>query len=161
MTRLLGLRNICHTKEDWYYLIFYDIDRPITQSEQDAIEYFSNRSHIPYLLYSTKHGTHYIGLRPLISTDWSIMFEALKTTFHSYYSGQTIRISRKQNEEQNLIRKNTMYNTDDILPNLYNLYAKRFNYEPMYWSKEPLIYEQKTGKKWYGLVFEKYRSMNE
>ena len=150
MPRMIGVQNIVTTKDDWFYLCFYDIDRPITQAEIDGIDYLSNKSHISYLLYRTKHGTHYIGLTPLTAIDWALIFTELKNMFKGYYSGKVIRLSRKPDEEQILLVKNTQYG--EVIPNLYNLWATRFNYNKLAWN---MI----TGK--YVLVFEKYRSMNE
>lgn len=150
MTRLLGLRRIVHTKEDWFYICMYDIDRPITQAEKDGIDYLCNREHVSYILYSTKHGTHFVGLTPLDSMQYAIMFTNLKSMFHSYYSGDTIRLSLKEGEVQVLLVMNDQYG--EVIPNLRNLWAKRFNYPKLPWNKV-------TGK--YLLVFEKYRSMNQ
>lgn len=150
MTRLIGLRNIVCTKEDWHYLLFYDIDKPITQKEIDYIDYVTDKYHISYLLYRTKHGYHVVGLTPLDIQKWALSFSALKYAFHSYYSGNVIRLSRKQDETQELITYNKQYG--EIIPNLYNLYCDRFGLKKMAWNRE-------TSK--YLLVFEKYRSVKE
>lgn len=148
--RLIGLRNITCTKEDWYYLVFYDIDRPITQSEIDALDNYLQEKEISYVLYKTKHGHHLVCLSPINALYWGIIFTQIKGMFQSYYSGNVIRLSRKKDEIQELIVCNTTYG--EVIPNLYNLYCDRFNLKKMPWNRE-------TSK--YLLVFEKYRSAKE
>lgn len=148
--RLIGLRNITCTKEDWYYLVFYDFDKPLTQTEIDEIDNTMHNWEISYILYRTKHGFHLVGLSPVTSSVWGSLFGYLKDLFHEYYAGQTIRLSRKKDEIQELIVCNTTYG--EVIPNLYNLYCDRFNLKKMPWNRE-------TSR--YLLVFEKYRSMKE
>ena len=136
----IGLRNIItnENKDDWQYLIFYDVDRPITQIDKD---WFSeNFRDIGSIIYSTKNGFHFVGLTPVDCFEWSVYFDKLKEKFHEYYSGQTIRLTLKKDEHQKLI----MYN--DKMPVAYPLariYEKRFNIKFPY-------------KFTYNAVFEKY-----
>lgn len=148
--RLIGLRNIICTKEDWYYLVFYDIDKPLTQKEIDIIDLYCEDISCSYLLYKTKHGCHFVGLSPFTAVGWAYLFDKMKIEFNSYYSGNVIRLSRKKDEIQELIVCNTTYG--EVIPNLYNLYCDRFNLKKMPWNRE-------TSR--YLLVFEKYRSMKE
>lgn len=148
--RLIGLRNITCTKEDWYYLVFYDIDKPITQYELELIDNKCGAHKLSYILYRTKNGYHFVSLTPVNAYDWGYIFTGIKEIFYSYYSGNVIRLSRKKDEIQELIVCNTTYG--EVIPNLYNLYCDRFNLKKMSWNRE-------TSK--YLLVFEKYRSMKE
>ena len=152
MSRILGLRKPVCAKEDWYYLVFYDIDKEkeLTQSDLEQINMIMLTHKCSYLVYKTKHGYHIIGLTPLTAIQWANTFTALKFYFQSYYSGDTIRLSRKKDETQVLVRKVTEFG--EVIPNLYNLYADRFNYPKLPWTRE-------TAK--YLLVFEKYRSEKE
>lgn len=150
MTRLLGLRNIVCTKEDWLFLIFYDIDSPITQKQMDLIDAYCCTHNISYMLYKTKNGHHFIGLTPLDCLQWARTYHMLKYMFNAYYSGGVIRLSRKKDETQELLVCNTTYG--EVIPNLYNLYCDRFSMKKMPWTRE-------TAK--YLLVFEKYRSEKE
>jgi len=147
---LLGLRNIAQAKENFMELLFYDIDRPIGEGDIERVDAICQRSRLSYLLFTTKHGAHFICLTPLIKTRWALLFDELQELFGSYYAGKTIRISRKKGETQTLLKMNTAYG--EVIPNLFNLYATRFNYAKMEWIKE-------TSK--YLLHFEKYRSKNE
>lgn len=147
--RLLGLRNITCTKEDWHYLIFYDVDRKLEDNDLSRIDYIMKTYNISYLIYETKHGSHIIGLTPMDIITYAHVFDYLKSIFQEYYAGQTIRLSRKPDETQKFIR---LENRSEIIPNLYNLYADRFNYQKLPWIRE-------TSK--YLLVFERYRSMKE
>src|SRR5574342_625639 len=83
MPRLLGLRNIVCTKDDWYYLVFYDIDREITEQEIEYIRETMFYYKISYILYKTKHGVHFIGLTPVNAEVWAKLFTALKNKFNS------------------------------------------------------------------------------
>lgn len=150
MTRLIGLRNITCTKEDWYYLVFYDVDRGITSAEIDMIDSYCRLNNLSFIIYETKHGCHIVILTPLDCQKWAKIFSYLKEHFESYYSGNVIRLSRKENEVQKLLSINIQYG--EVIPNLYNLYCDRFNLKKMPWIKE-------TSK--YLLVFEKYRSVKE
>lgn len=147
---LIGLRNIAQMANDFKELLFYDIDRQITLEELQKIKELMQQWNLSYILYSTKHGYHLVSLTPVNQMSWGSMFTQLKLLFNCYYSGKTIRLSRKKDETQTLIDLNTT--NGEVIPNLYNIYATRFNYESMPWNKN-------TTK--YLLHFEKYRSFNE
>ena len=147
MSRMKGLRHDVITKEGIQYLLFYDIDKPITQNEIDWIDEYCKDSQISYLLIKTKNGHHFIGLTPMNSINWGYHFNTFHEMFSSYYGGIIIRLSLKENEQQELLVKNTTYG--EVIPNLYNLYANRFNYEKLPWTRA-------TAK--YLLIFEKYRT---
>lgn len=142
-----GLRHDVVTKEGIQYLLFYDIDKPITQNEIDAIDEYCSQQELSYLLIKTKNGHHFIGLTPMNSYQWGYRFQWLQLFFNSYYGGIIIRLSLKENEQQELLVKNTTYG--EVIPNLYNLYANRFGYEKLPWTRA-------TTK--YLLIFEKYRT---
>lgn len=148
MPRLLGLRNIVCSKEDWHYLVFYDIDRPIGTLDIVAIDEIMQTNQIAYILYKSKSGVHFVGFTPVDALTWAMIFTQLKLRFKEYYSGNVIRISQKEGEVQQLIKLEI--SGREVIPNLYNLYAKRFSLPKMPWVKE--------GSK-YLLVFEKYRSV--
>lgn len=96
-----------------------------------------------YLLYSTKNGYHVVGLSPSSLLKCTYVFNELDKEFGTYFSGQTIRVSLKEGEKQNLIEFKDYGN---IIPNLFNMYADRFKLPKM---------EVPFPKKYY-LVFEKY-----
>ena len=144
---MLGLRSIVTTKEKWYRLLFYDFD---SKFDRSFVNYVYSVLKSSYLVYSTKHGHHSIGLTPLKTTDWAWGLSLLEDEFHSYYSGDTIRLSRKKDEEQKLIEINTSYGL--AIPNLYNIYAGRFGL-----NKMPV--DMKNLK--HSLVFERYRTFND
>ena len=142
-----GLRHDVITKEGIEYLVFYDIDKPITQNEIDKLDDYCSSWHMPYMLIKTKNGHHFIGLKSVSALDWAVIFTTMQQMFNSYYGGIIIRLSLKENEQQELLVKNTSYG--EVIPNLYNLYANRFGYEKLPWTRA-------TAK--YLLVFEKYRT---
>jgi hypothetical protein len=129
-------------KNEWKYLLFYDVDRPINQFDKDWIT--ENLRDIASLIYSTKQGFHFVGLTPLDCFEWAVYFEKLKDRFHEYYSGHTIRLSLKKKEEQKLI----MYN--DKMPVAYPLariYEERFNISFKYKIPMLAIFEQYQTRK--------------
>ena len=58
---------------------------------------------LSYILYTTKHGAHYIGLTPISALQWGEWFTILDNHFDNFYSGHTIRLSPKKNEIQKLL----------------------------------------------------------
>jgi hypothetical protein len=147
--KLLGLRHDVVKKEEIVYLLFYDIDTP----RDDIISVVDNVMKayaISYFLIKTKNGYHVIGLTPLSALKWARAFTDLQLLFNSYYGGIIIRLSRKPQEVQELLAYNFDYG--EVIPNLYNLYAPRFNMEKRHWVKELAKYL---------LVFEKYRTDKE
>lgn len=143
----MGLRCDVMTKDEIVYLILYDIDRPISQEEIDWIDTICKSYKISYILYRTKSGHHFVGLTPVKNIERAVLFDMFKDKFHSYYGGIVIRLSRKKDEIQELLIKNTTYG--EVIPNVYNLYATRFVYEKM-------PFRLATAK--YRLVFEKYET---
>jgi hypothetical protein len=154
MKKIIGLRNIVTDKETWKYLLFYDIDSPTEADIKNLVEYLDELKCISYIIYSTKAGLHVVGLTPLNSSMWGVIFAQLQIRFPEYYSGQTIRLSRKENEKQELIYSNLEY---PIIPNLLELYSKRFfqNESKAFFEEfqENLIYDNH-----WSLVFERYWS---
>lgn len=120
--RLLGLRNTCTNGNEWYRLLFYEFDGEL---DIELLKSVINKEEISYVLYKTKHGYHLVGLSVLDVEDWARIFAELSSVFHSYYSGSTIRLSMKYNEQQELVILHR--GNDEIIPNLYNIYARRFN----------------------------------
>lgn len=120
MKKLLGLRNLCTTSQDWYYLLFYDIDGEPNCNIEDV----ASICNVSYICYKTKHGYHFVSFTPLTILEYAEAFTFLKRMFGGYYSGQTIRLSLKAGERQEVVHLDTSkYYT---IPNLYNIYAKRF-----------------------------------
>jgi len=147
MKKIIGLRNIVTDKETWKYLLFYDIDSPSKADIKHLIEYLDELKCISYIMYSTKAGLHVVGLTPLNSSMWGVIFAQLQMKFPEYYSGQTIRLSRKEGEKQELICCNLEY---PVVINLYNIYQKRF---------PKIDYELFPTEEHWSLVFEKYWSV--
>lgn len=150
MSRLLGIRCDVVMKEEIVYVLFYDIDKTLTPEEIQFINGFCRMRNISYILYSTKNGTHLVGLTPMNFEKLGNCHSILKNRFNSYYGGIILRLSRKEGEEQKLIDIHLEYG--EVIPNLYNLYTKRFNLKPMKWIKEISKHI---------LVFEKYRTKKE
>ena len=148
-SRLLGLRCDVVTKEEIVYIFFYDIDMPNLSDDNLAWIDETLRGYcVSYLVYKTKNGYHVIGLTPLPVLQWAMLQKVFKNQFNSYYGGIVIRVSRKPQEEQVLIRFIEEYG--EVIPNLWNIYCSRF--EEL--QRKPWVKELAK----YLLVFERYRS---
>lgn len=146
--RLKGLRHDIVAKDDIYYILLYDIDYPkLNDIDLETIDSTMKLYGISYLLYKTKNGYHLIGLTPINHSQWSAVFGAMKDYFHSYYGGIVIRLSRKPDEVQELIRLELNYG--EVIPNLLNVFASRFGIQKRQWKREFAKYL---------LIFEVYRS---
>lgn len=155
MKKIIGLRNIVTTKDKWSYLLFYDMDNPSEGDIRGIIEYLESWR-ISYIIYETKHGIHVVGLSPMCSADWGLMFEFFQEQFPEYYSGQTIRLSLKEGEKQSLVFYNLNY---PVLYNLYKIYSKRFpRLEEYYMHKLADTMDDFCIDNTHHLVFEKYWS---
>ena len=122
----IGLHNIVTDKKEWKQLLFYDIDRDehFSQNIKRFVSQFSGQRKLSYILYRTKHGFHIIYLSPITAEKWGKYFEIHKKKFKGYYSGHTIRMSRKKKEIQTLISYSN--NFPAVYP-LCTIYEKRFN----------------------------------
>lgn len=145
-----GTIEILNTKSEWKYLIFYDVDNPSEGDIKNIID-FMEQSRVSYIIYSTKHGIHIIGLSPLNAMKWASMHDGLLGLVPEYFSGQTIRVSLKEGEKQELIFYNLQY---PLMRNLLQVYLRRF----------PKLLDNNDGHNCstamteYHLVFEKYWS---
>lgn len=148
--RMIGIRLDVVARDDIYYCLYYDIDRELKPHEIEDIDALMHLNNISYLLFTTKHGAHLIGLTPMTHTKWASMFSVMKNMFNSYYGGIIIRLSRKKEETQVLLKIQEYYG--EVIPNLFNLYASRFNLQKKPWTREFSKYI---------LQFEKYRSKKE
>jgi hypothetical protein len=122
----VGLHNICtirvspDSKPVWRYLLFYDFDKRVV--DFSYLLYWVK--HLAYVLYQTRKGYHYVGLTPLTVLEWAVLFDKIQKYYNGYYSGHTIRLSRKLNEKQVLI---SWANRSPALYPLCTIYEKRFN----------------------------------
>lgn len=150
MPKMIGLRCDIVGNEDIFYLVFYDIDRQITDEDKAFIDSLCRKFDISYILYSTKNGVHFVGLTPVTIYTHHFIFAQLKMHFDTFYGGIVIRLSRKKDEQQQLIHLEESYG--EVIPNLFNLYAKKFGLQKKPWSFETTKYR---------LVFEKYKTVKE
>lgn len=145
MKRYIGLRNIVTSKTDWKRLILYELDGH-DESQYHAISRLFAKMNISWLSYKSLHGFHFVGLTPISATHEGLWHDVLQRTVPEYFSGQTLRISLKESEKQELIdfSLETPY-----LEKLAGMYAKRFNIPK---SDIPVYGEMPK----YSCVFEKY-----
>lgn len=149
--RAIGLGNTVTHPDGWDFLIFYDVDGD--REEADKVnDCFESFKEVSYIAYSTKHGYHFVGLSPVNADYWGCAHAVLQTVSRQYYSGRTIRLSRKDEEHQELyvcrIRDGT-----HVIPNLYGIYAKRFGIAD--------LPQQFWASKKYKLLFETYHTKKE
>ena len=107
----IGLHNLVSDNKEWFHLLFYDIDAPteINWYLSNWLRHFSLKRKLSYVLYTTKHGAHYIGLTPLSPKQRGKWFTVLDNHFDNFYSGHTIRLSPKKNEIQELLSYETKF----------------------------------------------------
>src|SRR2546428_6310143 len=119
-TYTLGIDNNVCTSNDWRRIILYDFDGNFDETKPSIVNLHENTS---YLIYNTKHGHHLVGLTPLSTVTWALLFDSLEKEFGSFYAGGVIRVIRKHDEVQKLVK----YSLDKpVIPRLYKLYSKRF-----------------------------------
>jgi hypothetical protein len=153
LKKIIGLRNIITNGKEWKYLLFYDKDDQTENSITELHECFT-LSNTSYLIYKTKAGLHGVGLTPLKIERYASDFQLLQHIIPEYYSGQTIRLSRKEGEKQELLYYKFSW---PIIPNLLEIYSKRFFQDKPKEFFEDFHQNLITNEKWH-LVFEKYWS---
>ena len=136
----IGLHNIVTDKKEWKQLLFYDIDRDehFSNTVKKFVSKFASEKKLSYIIYRIKHGFHVIYLTPMSPAKWGEYFEAHKKKFKGYYSGHTIRMSRKKKEIQTLISYSN--NSPAVYP-LCTIYEKRFNIKFDKTIKMAAVYE--------------------
>lgn len=123
MKRFVGLRNIATSKNDWKYLLLYEIDGH-DESKCLSIISLLSRIETSFVVYKTRGGFHFVGLSLMNAQQWGYNFQRLQNTCPEYFSGQTLRLTLKENENQELIHYSFRY---PYLERLANVYIKRFN----------------------------------
>lgn len=98
------------------------------------------------IAYKTLNGFHFVGLTPMTAQEWGYYFQRLQNRVPEYFSGQTLRISLKENEKQEMVYLNLRY---PYIERLGYMYFRRFN------IPESEIVHFGEGMK-YTCVFEKY-----
>ena len=146
MKRYIGLRNIVTSKQDWKYLLFYEIDGHDNDSRLLNVVGCFNRLPTSWVAYKTLNGYHFVGLSPITAQEWGYWFCNLQNLVPEYYSGQTLRLSLKENEKQEL--QYTSFNFP-YLERLAGMYIRRFNIPK---NEVPTFGEMPK----YSCVFEKY-----
>ena len=154
LKKVIGLRNIVTDGNQWKYLLFYDLDNP-PLGNIEVVHSWMETFGISYIIYKTKNGIHAVGLRPLSIAQYAGMFKCLQEDIPEYYSGQTIRLSRKEGETQELLFYNLNYRP--IILNLFNIYEKRFTQLKQWFNErqQKLLVESIFIGNW-RLVFEKF-----
>lgn len=145
LKRYIGLRNIVTSKTEWKYLMLYEIDGHDESNLMKIISWYS-RTPISFVAYKTLNGYHFVGLTPINAQQWGYWFNTLQNIMPEYFSGQTLRLSLKQGEKQELVHFSFRY---PFLERLAGVYIKRFNIPK---SEIPTFGEIPK----YACVFEKY-----
>lgn len=122
LKKIIGLRNIITNGKEWKYLLFYEIDNQLENNINEMKECF-NFANTSFIIYKTKHGIHGVGLTPKDIIQYSISFNLLQEILPEYYSGQTLRLTPKEGETQELIYWNLNY---PYVSEIFQIYLRRF-----------------------------------
>lgn len=145
MKRYIGLRNIVTSKSDWKYLLPYEVDTHDENQAYQILDVFK-RLDTSFIAYKSLNGYHFVGLSPLTALQWGNYFTKLQNTVTEYFSGQTLRVSLKETEKQEIFA----FNFDKpFIQRLTFMYCRRFNIPQ---SEIPMYGEPPN----YSCVFEKY-----
>lgn len=125
--------------------MLYEVDGFDSGAHLEVISQFK-RMETSYICYSTLNGYHFVGLSPITAQQWGNYFTRLQNIVPEYFSGQTLRISLKEGENQELVKYNFNH---PFIPRLTFMYCRRFNIP----SSEIPIYGEPPN---YSCVFEKY-----
>lgn len=150
MKRHIGLRNIVTSKSHWRYQVLYEIDGHNENLLYQIIDVLE-RLNISYIAYKTLNGYHFVGLSPVSAQQWGNYFTYLHNRVPEYFSGQTLRLSLKEGEKQELVKYNFNY---PFIQRLTFMYCRRFDIPnseiPIY--GEPLNYVSVFEKYWTGKI---------
>jgi len=123
MKRFIGIRNIVTSKTEWKYLLLYEIDSERNENVFKVIDLY-RRLRMSWISYQTKNGFHFVGLSPIDAQEWGYYFKKLQNIAPEYYSGQTLRVSLKEEEKQELVDASFDY---PYIQKIASIYIKRFN----------------------------------
>lgn len=145
MKRYIGLRNIVTSKNDWKRLLFYEIDGH-DMNQYLKIKYAFDKTGTSYVSYQTLNGYHFVGLTPVLAGYEGMMHDHFQSIVPEYFSGQTLRLSLKEKEKQELLGYSFQY---PYLERLANVYINRLDI-----PSEQVVKHSEIPK--YSCVFEKY-----
>ena len=145
MKRYIGLRNIVTSKNDWKRLLFYEIDGH-DMNQYLKVKYAFDNTGMSFVSYQTLNGYHFVGLTPVSAGVEGTMHDYLQSIVPEYFSGQTLRLSLKEKEKQELLAYSFQY---PYLERLANVYIKRLDI-----PSEQVVKHSEIPK--YSCVFEKY-----
>ena len=143
--KFIGLRNIVTDKNKWSYLLLYELDGHDENKLEQVLDVY-NRIPISFICYKTKGGFHFVGLTPLNSQQWGSWLDRLQKRVPEYYAGNTLRVSLKEEEKQELIGYVLRY---PYIESLAKIYFRRFDIKQ---NVIPVYGEMPE----YSCVFEKY-----
>jgi hypothetical protein len=105
-----AVKNTTTSQKKWSYHLFYDFDS-IGLEDKDIswINTFMTTREMSFILRESQHGYHLIGLTPIDSYKWGLCFNILQNTFPTYHDGQAIRITKKQQNEFNIVASNLSF----------------------------------------------------
>jgi hypothetical protein len=147
LKRYIGLRNIVTSKNDWKRTIIYEIDTH-EEHEMNLLTSLFRSMRTSFVCYKTANGFHAVGLSPVTATQEGLWHDRLQRIIPEYFSGQTIRLSLKEGEKQELVDYSFSF---PYLERLSSIYIKRFDIPK---SEIPIYGEPPR----YSAVFEKYWS---
>lgn len=117
-----AVKNTTTDKKKWYYHLFYDFDGiQLSSYDIEKIVKMCKIREISFILRKSLHGYHFIGLTPLDSSKWGLLFSMMQDTYPTYHDGQAIRITQKEIGEFIIVAENYDY---PFVGNLLKLFKK-------------------------------------
>lgn len=119
-----AVKNTTTNKEKWFYHLFYDFDNlHLSYNDIDWIVKLMKAREISFILRKSLHGYHLIGLTPLDSYKWGLLFSMFQSTYPTYHDGQALRITKKEIGEFIIIADNYDY---PFVTNLAKLFSSGY-----------------------------------
>lgn len=117
-----AVKNTTTDKKKWYYHLFYDFDNiQLSYYDIERIVALMKAREISFILRKSLNGYHLIGLTPIDSAKWGLLFSIFQDTFPTYHDGQALRITQKQVGEFIIVAENYHY---PFVVNLLKLFKK-------------------------------------
>lgn len=139
-----AVKNTTTNKEKWFYHLFYDFDGlELSYNDIDWIVKLMKAREISFILRKSLHGYHLIGLTPMDSYKWGLLFSIFQNTYPTYHDGQAIRITQKEVGEFITVAENFDYPFAINLAKLFKVNARVFMNEESLGIKE----------QWYVLLY--------
>lgn len=138
----LGIYNVVTDGFRWRHLIFYEKDTPLTKDETAKIHANMTKAKSAYVLYSTEHGYHVMGLTPVSTVVWAYGFKDLDMDLKGNCSGHVLRINQKPREEQLFMRIGNIHDFP-VCDQIFSLVVNKWKFNG-YYTKDVTVQKWKS-----------------